>query len=109
MVATVTAFPCARIVRIVGRQDTSRLVPEPAVILAEPGDELDRELARERRRLIGRAVICLTTGWRGQVTECRRRLGRIEAKFWPVQPPGDALRYQWLAAHLLAPHPRSAA
>jgi hypothetical protein len=110
MAATVTAFPRARIVRLVGRQPASRLVPEPpVVILAEDADAIDRELARERRRLIGRAVLCLTTGWRGQVTECQRRNSRIEGKFWTSDAAGTPLRFQWIATRPLAPYPRGAA
>jgi hypothetical protein len=87
-----------------------RLVPEaPAVILAEDTDGPDAELLRERRRLIGRAVISLTTGWRGQVTECRRCLDGIEAKFWSSDRAGAPLRFQWIESRLLAPFPRGGA
>jgi hypothetical protein len=110
MAATVTAFPRARIVRVIGRQPPGRLVPEPAVVIvAEDADAADAELARERRRLIGRAVICLTTGWRGRVTECQRRHSRVEGKFWTTDAAGAPLRFQWIAARLLAPFPRPAA
>ena len=110
--ASITLFPRARIVRLAPtRQDTRRLVPEPTptVILAEPDREPDALLERERRRLVGRRVICLVTGWRGAVTECRRRLGVIEAKFWTQSAVGEPQRAQWVDAKRLAPHPRDAA
>jgi hypothetical protein len=79
------------------------------VILAESDDEPDAALLRERRRLIGRHVLCLVTGWRGYVTECRRRLGVLEAKFWTHAGLGAPQRAQWVESKRLAPHPRSAA
>ena len=118
--ASITPFPRARIVRLAPtRQDTQRLVPEPkpastepkpvTVILAESENEPDELLVRERRRLVGRHVLCLVTGWRGYVTECRRRLGMLEAKFWTHATLGAPQRAQWVEAKRLAPHPRGAA
>ncbi|HUA52207.1 MAG TPA: hypothetical protein VMB81_08580 [Candidatus Sulfotelmatobacter sp.] len=121
--ATITPFPRDRIVRLAPLpQHAGRLVPEPTreppparaapiVILAEDDDAAasDAALTRERRRLIGRRVICLVTGWRGYVTDCRRRLGVLEAKFWTQAALGAPQRAAWVAANRLAPHPGSAA
>jgi hypothetical protein len=76
------------------------------IIIAEPDDSDDIDLAHQRRRLVGRHCLHLITGTLGQVTTVERRGGEVMAKHWTSNACGEAVRFDWRRATSLDPAPR---